>query len=148
MTQQLSKFLLRFQFWLAWKDFSHAYRQWFALGGPRVFLHSNWHATEICMPCKHILRFRDLPTSVARSLGSNKKLIPSMPRVPKSPACRSCQIFRHAGHTKLSHIAGMPNSLACRACQNLRHAGHAKIRVWRVLNAKVSSLNLQIFKPG
>ena len=38
--------------------------------GPRVFLHLNsqWHATEICMPCKHILRFRDLPTSAARSL--------------------------------------------------------------------------------
>ena len=34
-------------------------------GGPRV---SQWHATEICMPCKHILRFRDLPTSAARSL--------------------------------------------------------------------------------
>ena len=114
-------------------------------GGPRVFLHLNWHASEICMPCKHILRFRDLPTSAARSLGSNKKLIPSMPHVPKSPACRSCQIFRHA---KLSNIAGMPNSLACRECQNLQHAGHAKIRVWRVLNAQVSSLNLQIFKPG
>ena len=113
--------------------------------GPRVFLHLNWHASEICMPCKHILRFRDLPTSAARSLGSNKKLIPSMPHVPKSPAYRSCQIFRHA---KLSNIAGMPNSLACRACQNLQHAGHAKIRVWRVLNTQVSSLNLQIFKPG
>ena len=62
-------------------------------GGPRVFLHLNWHATEICMPCKHILSFRDLPTSAARSLGSNEKLIPSMPRVPKSPACRARQIF-------------------------------------------------------
>ena len=82
-------------------------------GGPRVFLHLNWHATEICMPCKHILRFRDLPTSTARSLGSNKKLIPSMPCVP-----------------------------------NFRHAGNAKIGVWRALNAHVTSLNLQIFKPG
>ena len=34
-------------------------------GGPRVFLYLNWHATEICIPYKHILRFRDLPTSVA-----------------------------------------------------------------------------------
>ena len=57
-------------------------------GNPRVFLHLNWHATEICMPCKHILRFRDLPTSATKSLGSNKKLIPSMPRLPKSPACQ------------------------------------------------------------
>ena len=38
-------------------------------GGPRVFLHLNsqWHATEICISRKHILRFRDLPTSAARS---------------------------------------------------------------------------------
>ena len=35
-------------------------------GGPRVFLHLNWHATEIFMPCKHILRFRDHPTSAVR----------------------------------------------------------------------------------
>ena len=62
-------------------------------GGSRVFLHLNRHATEICVPCKHILRFRDLSISAARSLGSNKKLIPSMPRVPKSRACRACQIL-------------------------------------------------------
>ena len=30
-------------------------------GGPRMFLHLNWHATELYMLCKHILRFRDLP---------------------------------------------------------------------------------------
>ena len=60
-------------------------------GGPRVFLHLNWHATEICMPCKRILMFHDLPTSAARNLGSNNKLIPNMPRVPKSTACRACQ---------------------------------------------------------
>ena len=57
-------------------------------GGPRVSLHLNWHATEILTPCKHILRFRDLPTSAVRRLGSNKKLIPSM--------------LRHAGHAKIS----------------------------------------------
>ena len=60
-------------------------------GEPRVFLHLNWHATEICMPCKHILRFRYLPTSAARGLGANKKLISSMPRMPKSLAGRACQ---------------------------------------------------------
>ena len=60
-------------------------------GGPRVVLHLNWHTREICMPYKHILRLRKLPTSVARSLGCNKKLIPSMPRVPKFGACRACQ---------------------------------------------------------
>ena len=48
-------------------------------GDPRVFLHLNLHAREICMPCKHILRFCDLLTSAARSLGSNKKFIPNMP---------------------------------------------------------------------
>ena len=42
--------------------------------GPRVFLHLNWHATEICMPCKYILRFRHLPTSAASRLACNKKL--------------------------------------------------------------------------
>ena len=42
-------------------------------GGSRVFLHLNWHATDLCMLCKHILRFRDLLTSGARSLGSNTK---------------------------------------------------------------------------
>ena len=87
-------------------------------GGLRVFLHLNWHATEISMPCKHILRFRDLPTSATRSLGSNKKLIPSMPHVPKSPACRACQIFSHARHAKFSDMPGMPNSAACGVCQN------------------------------
>ena len=79
-------------------------------GGPRVLLRLNWHATEICMPCKHILRFRDLPNSAARSLGSNKKLIPSMPRVPKSPACRACQIFWHGGYAKFSGMPGMRKS--------------------------------------
>ena len=59
--------------------------------GPRVFSHLNWHAKEIFMPCKHILRFRDLPTSAVRRLGSNKKLIPSMPRVLKSLICRAYQ---------------------------------------------------------
>ena len=87
-------------------------------GGPRVFLHLNWHAAEICMPYEHILRFHDLPTSVERSLGSNKKLIPSMPRVPKSPACRACQILSLVGHVKIS--------------------------LWRALNAQVSSLHLQL----
>ena len=62
-------------------------------GSPRVFLHLNWHATEICMPSNQILRFRDLPTSAARSQGSNKKLMPSMPRVPN---------LLHAGHAKIS----------------------------------------------
>ena len=90
-------------------------------GGSRVFLHLHWHTTEICMPCKHILRFRDLPTRAARSLGSNKNLA-CMLRVPKSSARWACQIFWHAKH--------------------------AKSRVWRALNAQVSSLNLQIFKPG
>ena len=67
--------------------------------GPSVFLHLNWHATEICMPYKNILRFRDLPTSVARSLGSNKKLIKSMSWVPKSSACQnqSLECFKRAG---------------------------------------------------
>ena len=89
-------------------------------GGPRVFLHLNWHATEICMPCKYMLRFRDPRTSAARRLGSKKKLIPSMPRVPKSPACQAYQI--------------------------LWHVGHAKISLWRALNAQVRSLNLpQLF---
>ena len=91
-------------------------------GGPRVFLHLNRHATEICMPCRQILNFRDLLTRVARSLGSNEKFIPNMPLVPKSPACRAgqIQIFWHAGHTKIS----------------LRHA----------VNGQVSSLNLQLFQ--
>ena len=71
-------------------------------GGRRVFLHWNWHATEIRMPCKHILRFRDLLTRVARSLASNKKFIPSMPRVPKSAACRACQILWHALNAQAS----------------------------------------------
>ena len=67
--------------------------------GPRVFLHLNWHATEICMSYKNILRFRDLPTSVARSLGSNKKLIKSISWVPKSSACQnqSLECFKRAG---------------------------------------------------
>ena len=55
-------------------------------GGPRVSLHLNWHATEIFMPSKHILRFRDLSTRAVRRLGSNKKLIAcsDMPGMPKS----------------------------------------------------------------
>ena len=84
-------------------------------GGPRVFLHLNWHAAEICMPYKsykNILRFRDLSTSVARSLGSNKKLIPSMPRVSKSPACRACQILWLAGHAKICGMPGMSKSVS------------------------------------
>ena len=78
----------------------------------RVFLHLNWHATEICMPFKHILRFRDLLTSAARSLGSNKEFIPSMSCVPKSPACRACQILGHAGHVKVCGTSGMPKSVS------------------------------------
>ena len=89
-------------------------------GAHRVFLHLNWHATEISMPCKHILRFRDLPTGAKKYVGSNKKLIPSMPRVPKSPACRTCQIFWHAGH--------------------------AKISLWRALNAQVIYSYLSLAK--
>ena len=30
-------------------------------GRSRVFLPSNWHATEICMPSKHILRNFEVP---------------------------------------------------------------------------------------
>ena len=48
-----------------------------------------------CMRCKHILRFRDRLIRATRSLGSSKKLIPSMP--PR---------------TKISGMPGMPNSLA------------------------------------
>ena len=123
MTHQLKTFLLRFQFWLAYKDFSHAYRHDLLTGnrgrGPRAFLHLNRHATEICMPCKHIWNFRDHLTRAARSLGSNEKSIPNMPRVPKSPVCRAGQIFWYAGHTKVS--------------------------LWHAVNAQVSSLNLQLF---
>ena len=63
--------------------------------GLRVFLNLKLHAAEICMPCKHILRFRDLLIRATRSLGSNKKFIPSTSRVPKSLACQACQILRH-----------------------------------------------------
>ena len=63
--------------------------------GLRVFLNLNWHATEICMRCKHILRFRDLLIRATRSLGSSKKFIPSMP--PRA---------------KISGMPGTPNSLA------------------------------------
>ena len=52
-----------------------------------------------CMRCKHILRFRDRLIRATRSLGSSKKLIPSMPRGPKSLACQACQIL---WHTKIS----------------------------------------------
>lgn len=80
MTQSLRTFLLRLQFWFACKNFSTGDRR----DGLRVFLHLNWNATEICMPCRHILRFQDPLTRAARSLGSSKKFIPSMPRMPKS----------------------------------------------------------------
>ena len=71
----------------------------------RVFLHLNWHATEICTPFKHILRFRDLLTSAERSLGSNKEFIPSMSCVQKSPACRACRACQSLWH--VGHVSGM-----------------------------------------
>ena len=82
-------------------------------GGPRVFLHLNWYATEICMPCKHILRFRDLLTRTARSLGSNKKFIPSMPHVPKSAVYRVCQIFLRALKAQVSSLNLQLNRSPC-----------------------------------
>ena len=54
----------------------------------------NWYVTEICMPCKRILRFRDLLTRTARSLGSNKKFIPS--DWIRFYACYACSIESHA----------------------------------------------------
>ena len=54
----------------------------------------NWYVTEICMPCKRILRFRDLLTRIARSLGSKKKFIPS--DWIRFYACYACSIESHA----------------------------------------------------
>ena len=78
-----------------------------------MFLHLNGYPTEICMPCKHILRFRDLLTRTAGSLGSNKKFIPSMPCVPKSLVYRVCQIFLRALKAQVSSLNLLLNRSPC-----------------------------------
>ena len=96
-----------------WPDisamFSFSHRGYYTMKiGSHVAFQSvfafKWYAAEICMPCKHILRFRDLLTRTARSVGSNKKFIPSMPRVPKSPVYRVCQIFLRALKAQVSSL--------------------------------------------
>ena len=54
------------------------------------------------------------PVSIfARSLGSNKKFIPSMPRVPKSPVYRVCQIFLRALKAQVSSLNLQLNRSPC-----------------------------------